>query len=357
MEDRNFDIFLFYMKIHGLWRKAVGSVVFLLIFFLAGSVRADVIEIKNGDSISGEIIRLQDGVLTFKTSYAGELTIKWEDIVSLKTDTPVWLKLQDDTILSAAGLMPAEDRSFRIESDETQLPVVIQLSQVDTIHPEAAPPEAIYSGRVNFGAGLSSGNTQNRKTLSDGELAARGQSNRFMLGWLYQHEKSEGERTADNQSATLSHHYFFDRKWYGLANIAGTRDEFKNLKLRTDAGLGAGYQVWESKMRNLAFELGAGIVNEDYDIADNNRYSAGRWAVKFDHTIGRTGIRIFHGHDGLYGVEDTSEILIRSATGFRMPIFSRLTSAVQVKWDWENQPAEGREYSDLNYMLTFGYSF
>jgi hypothetical protein len=47
------------------------------------AARTDVIELANGDAITGEIKNLDRGILTYKTDSAGTLGVEWEDVVSI----------------------------------------------------------------------------------------------------------------------------------------------------------------------------------------------------------------------------------------------------------------------------------
>jgi hypothetical protein len=81
----------------------------------------------------------------------------------------------------------------------------------------------------------------------------------------------------------LKYDHFFTKKWYGYSNATAEQDEFKDLDLRATLGVGAGYQFIESDPTNLSLEGGLSYVNENYIIAEDNSFAAGRWALNFDH--------------------------------------------------------------------------
>ena len=49
---------------------------------------ADTVWLENGDMISGEVIGLDAGILKMNTVYAGELSVNWRHVRSVKTDNP-----------------------------------------------------------------------------------------------------------------------------------------------------------------------------------------------------------------------------------------------------------------------------
>ena len=74
-----------------------------IFFLMIGNGKADEIKLKNGDRITGEVIRMQENLLVFKTAYAGEITIAWEEVLRVITDRPINVVLEDDTSLEEIG--------------------------------------------------------------------------------------------------------------------------------------------------------------------------------------------------------------------------------------------------------------
>ncbi len=317
---------------------------------------ADTVMLTNGDRITGKVIALENNKLLVDTAFAGKISILWHTVATLETEEPVRLALESETLM-VSRIKADEDGKIKISPPEAKHPLAVSLSQVVLINPPPQEPSVKLSGRMNAGMNISDGNTQTEALSLDGELVARSRTNRFTIGATYNRKEDEGVKTADNSSGYLKYDHFLSEKWYVLANVTGTRDDFKDLNLRTDMGIGVGYQVWETKQRNLSLEAGLSYVNEDFVEAEDENFSAGRWAIDFNHLLWNSEVQFFHGHEGLVSIEDTNDLIIRSRTGLRMPIYKGLTSTIQVKWEWDNSPAEGQENSDTDYMFFIGYSF
>jgi len=78
------------------------ALLFIMItiaFLIAGNSLADEIRLKNGDRLTGQVIRMEAGKLILKTIYAGEISIVWQEVASLKTDGSVKVVLKDETAL------------------------------------------------------------------------------------------------------------------------------------------------------------------------------------------------------------------------------------------------------------------
>jgi len=71
-------------------------VVVALMLLTVGNAMADELWLKNGDHITGKVIRMENKILVFKTSYAGDVSIKWGEIANIRTDKPIQMVLSNE---------------------------------------------------------------------------------------------------------------------------------------------------------------------------------------------------------------------------------------------------------------------
>ena len=69
--------------------------VALLLSATAAAQRTDVLILKNGDHITGEIKKLQRGLLEFKTDHLGTLEVEWPAVARLTSGTDFEVRLDD----------------------------------------------------------------------------------------------------------------------------------------------------------------------------------------------------------------------------------------------------------------------
>lgn len=322
----------------------------------AQAASADVIEMKNGDRITGTIVSKAGNKLTINTSY-GELVLKWDEVAKLSTEAATELMLDDKTMLTG-NISTDQPGSLKIHSDVIPESAPIDLARISYINP---PPEVSGKGlkinaRVNAGAGIYKGNTDTQNIHLDGEVVVRSLSNRYTAGAIYNWSEDSGEKTADNTTAYIKYDHFFTEKLYGYLNGGLYKDKFKDLNLRTTIGPGLGYQLFETDRTNLALEAGATYVNEDFITEPDDDYAAGRWAVKFDHYLVPDRLQLFHNHEFLLGFKDIKDMILRTQTGLRVPLFSGINAGFQFNYDWDRSPAAGTKKADYGYLFTLGYS-
>jgi len=61
---------------------------------------------KNGDRLKGTVVSMTLGKLVFKTSYAGEITIKWDQVAKLTTEKPLEIYLRNEETLMGKVIVP-----------------------------------------------------------------------------------------------------------------------------------------------------------------------------------------------------------------------------------------------------------
>ena len=128
--------------------------------------------------------------------------------------------------------------------------------------------------------------------------------------------------------------------------------------MRTTVGAGAGYQFFETPLKNLSVKAGIAYVNEDYEgDADDKDYPSGRWAVRYDQYFFDKFVQVFHVHEGHISLDDTKDMFVRTRTGLRFPLRKGFNTTIQYNWDWDNTPAQGIERVDERYLFTLGYSW
>lgn len=319
---------------------------------LISSAHAAEIILKNGDRMNGTIISKEGKYLKLSTKYAGDLTISWQEVDSFSA--------ADSIILFKNGEMyqgAVQSRSpGKISITTAGHP--IDTDRVDYINP---PPYLLgngisWKGHVNGSMVITDGNSNTENLHIDSEFQARTKENRYTIGGMYKRTEDSGAETEASSRGYLKYDYFFTKKVYGLANTSLEKDRFKDLNLRTTAGLGIGYQVIESTRTNLAVELGLNYIKEDFIASADKEMPAGRWAVKYDIFTINSLLQFIYGHELYVSLEDSEDLLLNAQTGFKIPATQKLYVSLQVNFDWDNTPAAGKKRSDTMYLFGLGYT-
>jgi len=325
---------------------------------------ADEVRLKNGDIITGNIVKKETTVLVVQTSYAGEISIQWAEIATVKSENPVHVVLTDGSHLRGplqedeTGVARVELREASVDDNKAAAEEEFDLREVRYINPTPdLTGEGIrWTGNINAGGAITQGNTETKNLRIDGESIIRTLNNRYTIGGEFHRAEDRGNDTQYNSRLRGKYDRFFTEQWYGYVNATFENDRFRDLRLRRVAGLGNGYQIFETPDLNLSIEGGLNHISEDYYEGEDESYPGIRWALNYDHLwFGK--VRLFHNHETLVGFQETSQILFYSRTGLRFPLVFNLNASTQFNYDWVSDPAEGREKEDSALMFTLGYGW
>ena len=318
----------------------------------AASVNADEVVMKNGDRITGKVVELLDGKLSIKTEYAGVINIDWSQVETFSTAEPIFVTIGDNVV--RATVSEADVGTATLSSEDWLETEPIELSRLSAMNYEPKPTVRV-SGRINIGASSTSGNTNVDTTNGDAEMVARSDKNRFTLGGEIHRAKTDDVETESNWLAYLKYDHFFSQRWYGFANASGENDDFKDIRLRTTFGLGAGYQWFDTEKTKLSFEIGANYVNIDRIESTDTDYPAARWSLDFLQRLFSSKTEFFHRSAVFSSLDDSGNFFLRTRTGLRLPIVANLNTTIQYNYDYDDNPAPGRVKEDKAWLFTLGY--
>jgi putative salt-induced outer membrane protein YdiY len=320
------------------------------------SASADEVRLENGDRITGELVRLEDDQLTFKTDYAEALKIDWGQVVLLQTDSPVPVLLQDGTILEGR-IFIRRGLIEKAPGDTETAPPDMFIADVKGINTEPKPPVKIIA-RANAGISREQGNTDTEQFNLDAEFIARTTRHRFTIGGALNREDADNQATARNWRGYGIYDYFIQKKWFLYASAFFENDDFADLNLRATYGGGFGRQFFESDTLNLSASAGAAYVTEDFIVAGDDEFSAGQWGIRYDQYFFNQIVQLFHDDIGYISFEDTQKWSINTRQGLRFPLYKGFMLTLQYNYDYNNQPSpDATSKWDSKYLLLFGYRF
>ena len=190
----------------------------------------------------------------------------------------------------------------------------------------------VWSGNLNIGAAVHSGNTDSKSFHIDASTVARAEKDRIRARAEFNRETDSGLRTEDNFTVAAQHDRFVSgQKLFFYTSGKLENDDIAQLDLRTTLSTGLGYQFIESERTNLSVEAGPAFIMEQFANSPNEESIAGRWAVIADHYVWKRRLQMFHRHEGTVDVENSDDILIDSSTGLRVFVQDGLNMTLQLR--------------------------
>ena len=335
----------------------------LVAILLLSYAHADEVIMKNGDRLQGKIVSMDSGELVLETTYAGKVTIAWDQVARLTSEDILEISLPDEKAFKGKAIA-AEDGTLVLMPETGPATEPIAMSQVQTLDPPKPPEKWKFTARVTAGLDIEKGNTDKDNYNGDYRFGLSKRHHRITLYGEHTLENTRGERSSENSLLNLDYNRFMSEKWYLFGNGQTQRDKFQDLELLWSLAGGAGYQVWESKKKNLSLQIGPSYVNElytkpmvEFDNKDHRDYAAGFWAIDFDMWFFKRVLQIFHHDDGFVSFEDSDVWRLRTRTGIRIPIVRKLFTSLQYNYDWVNSPADGRLNYDSRVLFKLGWEY
>lgn len=322
----------------------------LLLALPPHSATADEVRMKNGDRLTGEIVRMEKELLIFKSVYAEEkLGIDWVEVDCIISERNLPTGFKDNEFLIGRISCP-ESGMVQVDSTLLGKSTPTPLNQLLSVNPST------YSGIFDLGGSLNSGNTDTRALNVATRFEVRTRKHRFTVDGKYNYAKANGAATARNSSASLKYDFFAREKVYSYAQSLTEQDTLANLNLRNTEGLGMGYQFYDTRKISLFAEAGISYFNEDLMVGEDKRSAAGRWALGIDWEAESKRLKLFHRQEGYYGV-GVNSLVLRTEQGLRIPLLDNISANFEVDYRYNRYPEAGKKNSDLNLILGLTYQY
>ena len=183
-------------------------ITIVISFLITENSLADEVRLKNGDKLTGQIVRMQENKLILKTTYAGEITIVWQEVAGIQTDGSVKIVLTDETTLEGTPEL-TEDGKVKLNTDKLETPASFSLADVKAVNPEPVKPVKIKT-HLNASVTSERGNTKSDNYYFDGEFEARTKKNRYTVGGELSEEKAGDITTSQNWLAYGNYSHFLN---------------------------------------------------------------------------------------------------------------------------------------------------
>ncbi len=331
--------------------------VFLYLLSHPGLVAADTVFLKNGDRISGLVIRMTEDTLLFDTDIAGKIEISRNEIYRLSTEEDVQIQTKNGQKIQTGTLALSADWNTAIQNLVPGKSIDMPLSEIAAINP---PDETglKYTGHLNLGLTRQRGNTKDDTYHVDGETVLRWPDDRVIVSFNADFETTDDVDTQQSINLYGTYDHFFSEKWFMYNGLSFEHDKFSDLRLRTTASIGAGYQVIETEDTNLSVQLGPGYVWEDLYGSPDQNFAAGVWSLRYDQLLVKDwNLKAFHNHRLSQSLESSSDYVFISQTGLRAPIFGNFQGTLQFNFDRDNEPGANTKKNDYKYLITLGYAW
>lgn len=235
---------------------------------------ADQVVLKNGDIITGTVIKKDGDKLTLKSEFLGEVTMPWSAVKSLKSDQDLNVVLPGGETVKGKVSTTGETLAVATPSGEkTEALTAVTVVRDDAEqhnweklqHPGLLE---LWSGAYNFGLAVARGNARTA-TLTNTFAATRvTKKDKITVHFneIYASALVNGVNAAT--ASSLSGGWQYNRDLNPNLFVAATNDydhdRFQSLNIRAVFGGGAGWNALKNKRATLSFQGGGDYEHESF---------------------------------------------------------------------------------------------
>ena len=325
----------------------------------------DMVTLKDGGVLYGEVVEMSDGVLYIKTAAAADtiIKIKWANVEKLAINHPVPFHLKEGSVLIGTAT-EGPNGTINVRAEPLKGTMEVPLDSITALNPLVQAP-VIYKGTLTGGYTQATGNSHLRNASFLGDFVARSEQLRLTLNGRYVYGDQDSALTARNARGTIKMDFFITKRFFWFASSYFEKDTFQDLKLRTALSSGPGYQFIEKgdyaspwlKDITLYAEAGLSYFNEDFTTASDQTSLRGKWAVRLNWPVLDESVTFYHFQEFYPSLQNTSSYYLTMDNGVRFKLFEGFVSGIQVTTRYNSTPAQGTGDTDNLYLLTLGYNF
>jgi putative salt-induced outer membrane protein YdiY len=330
------------------------------------SAWADQVVMKNGDRVTGSIVKQDGKTITIKTDNFGVVTAPWEQVASVQSDKPVNVVLKDGKTL--VGALGASDGKVEVATSAAKVDVAPgEVTAMRNADEQKAYERMLHPGLLELWSGSGSlgwaGANGNAKTLTYTTSANAARVTTTDKTSVY-FNSIEASALVDGKSASTAQavragigydHNFSPRLFVNTFNDY-EYDKFQSLDLRVVIGGGFGFHAVKGERASLGLVGGADYTHATFSTPLVRNAAEAYWGD--DYSLKFTGpsslIQSFRMFNDL---SDTGSYRMNFDLAISTRLKKRIAWNVALNDRYLSNPVPGRKSNDWTYTTGLGATF
>ncbi|HNS18590.1 MAG TPA: DUF481 domain-containing protein [Bacteroidales bacterium] len=310
----------------------------------------------NGDRITGEVKKLEYGLVTFKTDDAGTISIKWDKIASLTGKDTFEVETEEGNVYFGSILESSLPDTLIVATNLLRFEIA-KASVVSII-----PIKNKFLKRLDGSVGAGFSYTK-ATTLAQLNFNTAVQYRTKKLSTSFSYDGNFSTQEEEDATRRQEFNYLFQRfltgRWvYGIQTGFEQNSEL-GLDLRINLGVAGGRNMIQNNRNVLQALVGFQGISEwlsgetgstgDFEGIINVNYSL------FKYDSPKSSISIITA--AFPGITDWGRFRFNSSIKISQEIISDFTIGLTFYNSFDNRPAEGSEKNDWGVTTSIGYTF
>jgi putative salt-induced outer membrane protein YdiY len=332
--------------------RALTAVPVLTAVVLSAPAFGDQLKMKNGDVITGEVKKIEDGELFIEPTYGSEFSVDLAEIASVEADQAFEIELESGEEIEAT-FAGGDDGAQKVIVDGNPVTVVM------TDFAKATEPEDWYDrvSHVDVNITESSGNTDSSNWLLFADTALKLGDHRHLGELTFTREKIDGVYTKKQDLFNYNYNWLFSGPWYLGGMFTYERDPIKELDHRYTTGVTLGRDIFDDSDTFLTMSVGAGWSEEEFFGQPKDSGGVALWNLRYRQDFRDGDFAFYHNHNINYQLYGNENMIFKSNTGVQFDLIEDVYAKISFRYDYETEPAAGAQNEDTTLAIGIGAEF
>jgi putative salt-induced outer membrane protein YdiY len=324
----------------------------------------DWVQLKSGEWLKGTAKAMQDDELEFDSEELDNRTFDWKDIRQIRTGQGrvIQIKFVDGDILTGGIVVTPTEVMVNGTTSRTS-----PRDRLQSFTRGGAKERDYWSGKVDLGLTIRSGNTEQTDYNGQAHLKRRTPTTRVKVDYIGNISKTDEEETADNHRLNGEFDVWLTRHFYLVVPYAEYfSDPFQNIAQRDTFGVGVGYDVIHRPKMEWTISAGPGYQRTRFSStqageADKVETAAGAFGSEFDWDI-TSDLELMLEYRGQFTSKEAGGTTHHAVTTLSVDVTKRLDVDFSFVWDRTNNPTAGAdgvlpEKDDYRFVVSLALDF
>ncbi len=247
---------------------------------LSSAVLADQITMKNGDHLTGTVVKSDGKTLILHTDYAGDVTLDFTAITQIKTEKELHITTTDKkTIVGPVTANEGKVEVVTTTSGTVEVPAanvaIIRNDAEETAYDKSLHPGLLHgwNGGANVGFSVARGNSQTTNLALAINAVHTTASDKITIYTTALNTNNE-LATPSTVASLVTGGFRYDRNFgprtFAFASVDFMSNALQDLDLRSVYTGGLGYHAVKSDSTTLDFPAGLNYTHETYSNGTEN---------------------------------------------------------------------------------------
>ncbi len=328
---------------------------------LGAQVNPDYVVTKSGNTIEGEVKTLEFSILDFDTDQAGLLSIKWTDVVKIRSVSQFEITLPNGDLIIGKLDTTANDFEVKITDEEGKV-TILPLLEVTGFESVNKTFWSRIDGFIKLGASYTKA-SQVAQFNAGAEVTYRTYHDEVGIygNTVLTRQVEINDTVTVNRKQNLNAEYkrFFNHRWFVGVNSGVEQNTELGLLSRFLAGATVGKTLFQNKSQFFQASLGSTYTwerSDDGQSVNNAEGIVGVYYKVYKHSMPKIYLTTYC---NTYPSFTTGgRVRVDAQIDFDIEIISDFTLGISNYHNYDNKPisATGSTY-DWGFVFTVGYSF